>query len=1683
MADNKLKLIGAVGVKVRPDASGFRGETQRALTKELSGLSKNVKVNADVGIDSRKAEAEIKDLKRQISALSQGVRLNLQTKGLEDLKRYNDALSDYKEKAEAAAKASDRYFGANKNHEERVKADEAALAARKKLLEASKDFASSWNDLNVKPLDLKIVNANQIDEQLRHVHRNFKAMKDDADDLANHIENLDPKMDIDLAGTEVAAARLAYASRPRTVPFIVTINQKSLAIAEGMLKSLSGLNVIESAGRHLERLLINFDKATVKGSIMAAVIGNIANSLTWLGTSAFSVAGGMADVVGLLAMVPASASALASVVTINVAAWKNFKGAIDGNKEAMEALPPAAQAAAKALQGTWTQIQKPVQKTFWDGMGESIQDAVEHVLPALRDGLTRTSEHAGRFAAGVLNSFTKIAQTGQFEEMFDGLEAFFDNLAGAAEPFFDAFNTLGVRGSHYMGQLGQSIADAAQRFDDWIQEAEQADKITVWIENGVKAFQDMWSVMHSTIDMFQAITRAADDAGATGLDGFARRMKEVADVMNGEPFQSRLSTIFEGARQGATNLNVGIKDMGRTFGESAEAVSYMLELLGSIGGESLSGVAKAMNQQSFQGGLISGLQGMRDLIRDLGPGFDSLANIVGNFARIAGSVLSNVGKPLSSILGVFEGITDIVADDLAAAVPALTGTLGTFVNLLAGPLEAGAHILEGILKVFNSLPGGIQQVVVGLGVLIAMRSSLSAMFSNMNGSAKTAFSGLMGYTRQADGSLKNMHGQTVRVGDALSHLGQSGAGSFGFLRAAWQEQTRMVTSGNDAIRKYALSVQNVGVGNAAIGRLSAAFTGLQQAGQKLNLQPSMKNLQGLGTAALGAAGHIGTAAGLGLRGAASGLMGVMGGPWGVALMAGVVALSAFAQANAKAKERTDALKQSLDQQSGAITDATKGEAIKQITRDYEGFEGVMRKVFKSQPDAKEWADTIAETGVSLGDAAEMAVKGGPAYDAYMAKLEDMTSGTGTVNTHLLEFKDRLKEVHDNTEAQKEAVKVYAEALGTTGPAAQRMAGAMDVIRDSASSARDKVAAMNTAIEILAGKGSVTARDAEFNAVKVLDASLDMAEGIRDGIAQSEVALTTADGLLNKLHPQAGALRDGMQSAADSIKESAFAAYQAAVDDGETAASAAEKANKIIAEGDEWLQQYADKAGVNVENLKGEWGTFFGTTWEMKAHFSGTTDQMAAAKKAAEEMGVEFDGETFMAWLLAQNDPTAVSVDEAAEWMRKHERAKPMAHLLADNEDASAKLQAAFTDSDAWDKAVFEAFINLDIDQAAAAKEKLFADLYEIIKANPTVMVDMDKEIFEDRKEQILLDLERLRKEEATPEVKARIEDLESQLNKADLILKDFAARETATNLTGSKTGFDEIMAAAKAEGAVFETSTFTSWLDANKDEFDGKEMSAEELGRLFASYVFESKLDANPSAFNGKKAGTEQEGRNFATNTFEAKLSATNSPFAGSRSAAAGMGAAFATWWYYANLGASNATGDGIAKADEYLLTNWVGKTYNAKLGTTLEAANGAYLPAVYANGGINRMVKSFASGGTENHIAQISRGQTPYRVWSEPETGGEAYIPLAAAKRKRSTQILNQVATHFGLNLVPASDVATYANGGTNGLTPADRTGSGVNVNIGSYVAQNSDTPDDVARALMRRVKAQGAYSPLEGF
>ncbi|MFC5676075.1 phage tail tape measure protein [Aeromicrobium endophyticum] len=80
--------------------------------------------------------------------------------------------------------------------------------------------------------------------------------------------------------------------------------------------------------------------------------------------------------------------------------------------------------------------------------------------------------------------------------------------------------------------------------------------------------------------------------------------------------------------------------------------------------------------------------------------------------------------------------------------------------------------------------------------------------------------------------------------------------------------------------------------------------------------------------------------------------------------------------------------------------------------------------------------------------------------------------------------------------------------------------------------------------------------------------------------------------------------------------------------------------------------------------------------------------------------------------------------------------------------------------------------------------------------------------------------------------------------------------------------------------------------------------------------------------------------------------------------------------------------------------------------------------------------ITRFANGGMrdvrDQHVAEIAPAGA-MRLWAEPETGGEAYIPLSAAKRPRSRSIAEQTVQILG------GTIQWFADGGINPASKLD--------------------------------------------
>lgn len=1170
--EQEMQKIRAVKVPITADLASLEN-THDAIQSMMTKLPINLKYNEDkAGYES--VLKKIRSLRAE--KIVKTIDLNLDEDKLSALEyEMEQKLDDLKEKAHITIEWSNDTF---KMREALAKVDRAIADMSKVELDVEIAHDELYN--TKKELERELGNTEfkveftedveslrkakaRVQELLNPITQQSMTVKPDEHSLKKSIEDIDEmirkaeakkiKIPVEPSQLAAAAAQLAWISRPRTVPLYVRVSEKSLAIAEGVLKSLSGYNTLTSMGRGLEKLVTNFDSIMVKTAVISTVIGALTNTLTYAGTALLGIGDGLSRSVGLLATGPAALTAVAAGVLVNIAAFKNFKSAIDGNAEALAALPENARAAAKALQGTWSEIQKPVQANYWEAMGTSLQDMVEVLLPQVRDGLANVSTHAGRFGSIVADTIRDIALTGAVTTTLSNLAGMFDTLTGAARPFTEAINTLGLRGSEYLPQFGTWVSDLAVRFNNFIQEADGLGRINQWIEEGVQSLKDMWRAGDGVIDILRGITGAAMDAGTNSLSTFADNMQRMGEIAQGEPFRSRLATIFEGARQGASELNVGVKNLGAAFGEAAPFIRDVLTILGQLGGTVLTNISKMFSGASFQGGIYAAFEGLRDMASGLLPSFQNIGNVIGGLGQVAKSTFTGLTPIINTVTGALSQMTDALEDELPGAAATLLAYMNNTFSALASLVVPVTEALGGLLEMFNDMPDGIQRALIAFGAFTIMRSQLASLFTTL-----------------------------------------AGTKAFKTMEQNWRMQQALAGNANAATQRFVATTALVGLGREKIVGMADGFR--QVAGATSTAQQRMT----------------------GLMNAGKGLMGLMGGPWGLALGAAAIGLSLYGQKQAEAKAKVDAHTASLDEQTGAITKANAEMIAANLASDKgsgwfgSGAEGAAETIKNLGRSVQDTSQIVAKGGVEYRNMIDQIDRGIGAYkqaaggvdelgrpikgntEAVEAWAKEMGIATDAVNAvDLIRLKDQLEAEHAAVDRSIRLWNTRNDSVKKDGAAgmSEGMAASIKVLGDAAGDAEKRLRAYRDILDELNGTSkSNWERQRELNSsYREMADFLGEVDAAGNRVNTGLVDLGTGFTIHTEAGGRFGQMLDDLQRQAQSAGQQAYDTAGGVKNAGEAAAAAALATQPYRDE----LQKLADQGLISQDEVNALSKALFG----------------------------------------------------------------------------------------------------------------------------------------------------------------------------------------------------------------------------------------------------------------------------------------------------------------------------------------------------------------------------------------------------------------------------------------------------------------------------------------------------------
>lgn len=951
------------------------------------------------------------------------------------------------------------------------------------------------------------------------------------------------------ADTLRAETQLAIASRNRSSTINAKISPETQKALKGLFYTITGSIPFDKVKAGLLGLAGNFEVITLKGAAVVSVISTIASQLFSLTGSAFALGTDLLDVIGITAALPAGLFLFGTAIAAATIGWKGFSDAVSGKGKkgsaAFANLPTEAQNAAIAMRGLGKEISVPVKKAFWVELGVSLQSLMKETVPALRDGLTGTATAMGGLTKDAFQAVEKFVKSGGLGTMFDKSNLGLQNMRKGIDPFITALGKLGVVGSKFLPQFGDWMGRLGEKFGNFIDQASE-DTISSWIRDAVSTFQMLGSVISSTTQIFSGINAAANEAGFGGLRAFADSMAGAADAANSEPFKSQLVNFFRAASDASKILSASIGNLFKTLGSASQVFGgFFREGTGAVAAL-IDNISSMFAHSNILGGLYEGISSFRAALQKMEPGFVNLGNIIGNIGEIAGAVFTAMAPGFNDIMSTLDQIFANITPGLKAVIPIFNAFVQSIVSLASGPLVALASAIGGLLKGFAGMPPVIQILLMSLGALILLGPRLNKMFSSIS----SGFSTMRG---RLDGDV-----------DGLSAASQRTVGHFSRMR------DHIINAGS-ALRTMPFAAATSGMG-------------------------------GLATSAGGAVRSLGAAGGRGLAGAASGLMGLMGGPWGLALGGATALLGMYGAAQEESKQKTDALSQTLDQQTGHITNATKAmlanNALDGATNDWDNFwRGAME-------GAKSTEETLKTAGIStkeytdrLADPAgrDAYVKG---FDKIRESLaagipitDEMARAVGSTKEQLSGLGDndfahlgeKAKNAADELTRAEAKTKALADATGITSATAKVFQGNLETLGSSATSAGDKFNALKSNLDILSG-GMNGVVNTKKGLAQALDDSKKGLAGIADG---GKVALNSLYSVKDGFDFANQAGRDfhtSLEGSTDAILKNGTAAMDQAIKSGKSAADANSIAIQAMQPGVESLRAQLKGLGVDTPKI-------------------------------------------------------------------------------------------------------------------------------------------------------------------------------------------------------------------------------------------------------------------------------------------------------------------------------------------------------------------------------------------------------------------------------------------------------------------------------------------------------------------
>lgn len=749
-------------------------------------------------------------------------------------------------------------------------------------------------------------------------------------------------------------------------------------------------------------------------------------------------------------------------------------------------------------------------------------------------------------------------------------------------------------------------------------------------------------------------TRAGQEAGKGLTSGFRASVGNLAKVAVGAFAVERVVAGLRAAKDAASDLNETTSMSSVIFGQNADAMkAWATEGPRALG---LSTEA-ALRAAAGYADMFLQLGFAQDKAVQMSQATVQLAADLGSFKNLeTGDVLERIA---AGFRGEYDSLQLLIPNISAARVEkeAMAQTGQTTAAALTAEQKAAATLAI-IQKDGARARGDYARTADGEAnaskTAAAMTEDLAAQIGQ---GLLPVYTSLVVFGRD---EVIPFLSKSVDYLGAVADAAQPVTGAVGGMVGAFREMPGPVQAATlGIIGLVALRGRVSAFGDTVQGKLSGASAAGSKAldGLRLSIMYASETAETRAGRFGAVTKAIGASAGQGLRGAAGGVIGLLGGPWGVAFTGAVTVLGAWLNKQADAKKRADDLTASLNQQTGAITEQTKVQLAKELQD-----RGVL--------------DMARELGVSQQLVVDAYAGSADALGQLIAMQEAAARSSAILGGRTGEVADRLDSATAGQASWAELTNQSAQATGRqagdlagllniispTNAEMANLTGAQKEVADAAGVAADSTTDLGDATKTTTGKVadlSQGLKDAAQATLDLLDAQLASSDAELSYQKSRSDALQTAKDYSKELPKNAKAFdltTEAGQRAQQNLLDLARDAKSKAKADAEAGASLSDLRQGMKDSQADFIAT-AHKLGLSEDAAKAmakEWGLTTGTVDNLamavedlpaskeiriEAETAAAEERLAAIKRQLATMKNKTVTVTTVGRVVSVSDPT------------------------------------------------------------------------------------------------------------------------------------------------------------------------------------------------------------------------------------------------------------------------------------------------------------------------------------------------------------------------------------------------------------------------------------------------------------